>query len=172
MNLYDASVPVCVKMLENLSVILEKGQAWAKEGGKTDEEILQAKLAPDMFPLVRQVQIASDNAKSISARLAGEEPPKMEDTEATLAELVERVRKTTAYLKTLDREKFVGAESRQIPFPYVPGTHLLGNDALFQSYLPNFFFHVTTAYDILRHLGVPLGKVDFIGSLPFQPNER
>jgi len=172
MNLYDVSVPVFTKMLDNLAHILERAEAWAKEAGKTDEEMLQAKLAPDMFPLVRQVQIASDNAKSISARLAGGEPPKMEDTEATFAELIERTQKTVAYLKTLDRAKFEGAEIRQIPFPYVPDTHLLGQESLLESYLPNFFFHVTTAYDILRSQGVPLGKADFIGALPLKPNTK
>ncbi len=172
MNLYSASVPVYSKMLENLAGILEKSQAWAKESGKTDEEMLQAKLAPDMFPLVRQVQIASDNAKSISARLAGEEPPKMEDTESTFPELIDRARKTVVYLRTLDPAKFETAESRHIPFPYVPDTYLLGQEALFESYLPNFFFHVTTAYDILRNQGVPLGKADFIGALPLKPNEK
>ncbi|MFZ1654833.1 MAG: DUF1993 domain-containing protein [Candidatus Moraniibacteriota bacterium] len=170
MNLYDASVPVFIAMLENLAGILAKAQTWATENGKSDEDVLQARLAPDMFPLVKQVQIASDNAKSISARLAGEEPPKMEDIEATFAELIERTEKTVAYLKTLDREKFEGAEGRHIPFPYVPDTYLLGQEALLQSYLPNFFFHVTTAYDILRNQGVPLGKADYIGTLPLKPN--
>lgn len=172
MNLYDASVPVFAKTLDNLVRILEKAGVWAREQGKTDEEMLQAKLAPDMFPLVKQIQIASDNAKSIAARLAGEVPPKMEDTEATLVELIERARKTSAYLKTLDRDRFVGAEERQIPFPYVPDTHLLGSAALFESYLPNFFFHATTAYGILRNQGVPLGKADFIGDLPLKPNAK
>ena len=172
MNLYDVSVPVYVKMLENLAGILEKSKVWAAEQGKTDEAMLQAKLAPDMFPLVRQIQIASDNAKSISARLAGEEPPKMADEEATFPEAIERVQKTIAYLKTLDSVKFEDAESRHIPFPYVPDTYLLGQEALLESYLPNFFFHVTTAYDILRNQGVPLGKSDFIGALPLKPNEK
>lgn len=172
MNLYTPSVPVYTKMLENLAGILEKSVVWAKEKGKTNGEILQARLAPDMFPLVRQVQIASDNAKSISARLAGEEPPKMEDTESTLPELIERVRKTVIYLRTLDAAKFEGAESRRIPFPYVPDTYLLAEEALLQSYLPNFFFHITTAYDILRNQGMPLGKSDFIGALPLKPNEE
>lgn len=159
-------------MLGNLAGILEKATVWAKETRKTEEEILQSRLAPDMFPLVRQIQIASDNAKSISARLAGEEPPKMEDTESTLSELIDRTRKTVAYLKTLDPAKFEGSESRRILFPYVPDTYLLGEEALFESYLPNFFFHVTTAYDILRNQGMPLGKADYIGTLPLKPNEK
>lgn len=159
-------------MLENLSGILEKTALWAKENKQTEAEILEAKLAPDMFPLVRQIQIASDNAKSISARLAGEEPPKMEDTESTLAELIERTRRTVAYLKTLDAAKFEGAEDRHVPFPYVPDTYMLGQEALLESYLPNFFFHVTTAYDILRNQGVPLGKADFIGTLPLKSDGK
>ncbi|MGB3073167.1 MAG: DUF1993 domain-containing protein [Candidatus Moraniibacteriota bacterium] len=172
MNLYDASVPVFITMLENLAGILAKAEVWATENGKSDEDVLQARLAPDMFSLVKQVQIASDNAKSISARLAGEEPPKMEDIEATFAELIERTRKTVVYLQTLNREKFEGAEDRHIPFPYVPDTYLLGHEALLRSYLPNFFFHVTTAYAILRNQGVLLGKADFIGALPLKPNAQ
>jgi hypothetical protein len=172
MNLYDASVPVFITMLENLAGILAKAEAWATENGKSDEDVLQARLAPDMFPLVKQVQIVSDNAKSISARLAGEEPPKMEDTEVTFVELIERARKTVVYLQTLNREKFEGAEKCHIPYPYVPDTYLLGHEALLQSYLPNFFFHATTAYAILRNQGVPLGKADFIGALPLKPNAQ
>lgn len=172
MNLYDVSVPVYVTMLENLAGFLEKSQAWATENGKSDKAILQARLAPDMFPLVKQVQIASDNAKSISAQLAGEIVPVMEDTETTMMALIERTRKTVEFLKTLDRKKFESAADCQIPFPYVPGTYLLGHEALFRSYLPNFFFHVTTAYDILRNQGVPLGKTDFIGTLPLKKIEQ
>lgn len=172
MNLYTSSVPVYIKMLENLATILEKAAAWANEARRTDGEVLQARLASDMFPFVRQIQIASDNAKSISARLAGEEPPRMEDTESTLSELIERTRKTVAYLKTLDPAKFEGAENRRIPFPHVPDTYLLGQEALFESYLPNFFFHVTIAYAILRNQGMPLGKADFIGALPLKPNAK
>ncbi len=172
MNYYDVSVPVYVKMLENLEKILEKGKDWAKEQEKSDGELLDAKLAPDMFPLIRQVQIASDNAKGISARLAGQEPPKMEDVEVTFDQAIERVQKTVEYLKSLDRSLFEGAENLQIPFPYVPDTYLTAKEALLESYLPNFFFHVTTAYDILRNQGVPLGKADFIGNLPLKPVQK
>lgn len=172
MNLYDASVPVYVKMLENLAQILAKSQSWAKEQGKSEDELLDAKLAPDMFPLIRQVQIASDHAKGISARLAGQEPPKIEDVETTFDQAIERIRKTVDYLKTLDPALFEGASSRQIPFPYVPDTYLLAEEALFESSLPNFFFHVTTAYGILRREGVPLGKADFIGHLPLKAIQK
>jgi len=172
MNLYDISVPVFVKMLGNLVLILEKGQVWAKEEGKTEEEILQSKLAPDMFPFVRQVQITSDAAKGIAARLAGEEAPKMEDNESTFGELIARVQKTVVYLESLDRTKFEGALDRQIPFPYVPNTYMLGHEALLQSSLPNFFFHVTTTYNILRNQGMPLGKSDYVGVLPLKPIQK
>ena len=172
MDFYNVSVPVYVKMLENLAQFLKKGQLWALENGKSEDEMLQSKLAPDMFPLIRQVQIASDNAKGISARLAGQEPPKMEDTEVTFDQAIERVRKTVEYLKTLDQSMFEGAEDRQIPFPYVPDTYLTAKEALLESSMPNFFFHVTTAYDILRKEGVPLGKADFLGQLPLKSIQK
>lgn len=172
MNLYTASVPVFISLLENLSQILAKAEIWARENGKSEVDLLEAKLAPDMFPLVKQVQIASDNAKAITARLAEEEPLTMADTEATFADLIQRLEKTVVYLKTLQPEKFEGAEERHIPFPYVPDTYLLGQEALLQSSLPNFFFHVTIAYAILRNQGVPLGKADFIGTLPLKPSMK
>lgn len=167
--MYEASVPVLVRRLEQLSSIIKKGQAWAEGNGKSDEEVLQARLAPDMFPFVRQVQIASDHAKAIAARLIGTEPPKMEDTESTLGELIDRVNRTVAFLKTLEATAFEGSETRHIPFPYVPNTYLLGQETLLESSLPNFYFHVTTAYNVLRNLGVPLGKADYIGDLPLKP---
>lgn len=172
MNLYDASVPVLISMHVNLSGILANAKDWVIENRKSDEDVLQVRLAPDMFPLVRQVQIVSDNMESVSARLAGEDPPIMEDAEATSTDHIERSQKTVAYLKTLDPAMFEGAKTRRIPFPHVPDTYLLGQEALLKSYLKNFFFYVTTAFDILRSQGVPLGKADFIGVLPLKPNEN
>ncbi|MEP7162772.1 MAG: DUF1993 domain-containing protein [Candidatus Moraniibacteriota bacterium] len=168
MNLYDVSVPVFVKALENLKNVLKKGAAYAGEKGVDPNQFLEAKLAPDMYNLVKQVQIASDSAKGISARLAGMEPPKMEDIEKTFAELFSRIDKTVDFLKTLKPEQFEGADERKIPFPYVEGKYLVGSDSLFESSLPNFFFHVVTAYGILRAQGVPLGKNDYIGPLPLK----
>lgn len=133
-----------------------------------EAELLEARLAPDMFPLTRQVQIASDAAKGIAAGLAGVEKPVMEDTETTFDALIERCDKTISFLNTLSVDQFEGGENRLIPFPYVEGKVMTGEATLLQSNLPNFFFHVTTAYDILRHKGVPLGKTDYIGDLPLQ----
>lgn len=170
MDLYDVTIPMFIKSLTNLQALLRKGETWVKEKHMTEKEVLEARLYPDMFPLVRQVQIASDVAKSLSARLVGLEPPKMEDVETTFSELVIRCQKTIDFLFTLKPEQFRGAETKHIPFPYVPDTYLLGLEAVFQSYLPNFFFHMTTAYDILRHVGVPVGKADYIGDLPLKKN--
>lgn len=167
-TLYRASVPVFIKTLQNLKQILEKGVAYAKAKNIEETVLLEAKLAPDMFNLSRQVQIASDNAKGISARLAGLEPPKMEDTEKSFAELMTRIEKTIEFLESLPPESFEGGETRKIPFPYIEGKYMLGDEALLQSYLPNFFFHTVTAYDILRREGVELGKADYIGDLPLK----
>ncbi len=168
MNLYHASVPLFIKSLKNLKNILEKGKLFVKEKNLQESELLEARLAPDMFPLTRQVQIASDNAKGITANLAGVEKLVMPDEEKTFDELLERCDKTIAFLETLTPEQFEGAESKRIPFPYVEGKWMFGNEALFQNNLPNFFFHVTTAYDILRHKGVAIGKNDYIGELPLK----
>lgn len=168
MNLYHVSVPLFIKGLTNLKNILKKGKAFAEEKGWQETELLDAKLAPDMFPLTRQVQIASDNAKGISADLTGVERVKMEDTEKSFDELIERCEKTIAFLETLKPEQFEGAEEKHIPFPYVEGKWMLGDESLLQRSLPNFFFHVSTAYDILRHKGVAIGKNDYIGNLPLK----
>lgn len=168
MNLYSVSVPVFIKTLTNLKAILAKGQSFAREQGMAEKELLEARLAPDMFPLSRQVQIASDAAKGIAAGLAAVERPVMEDKEASFDELIERCEKTILFLKTLSPEQFDGGDSRMLPFPYVEGKVMTGEETLLQSNLPNFFFHVTVAYAILRHKGVPLGKADYLGPLPLK----
>lgn len=170
-TMYTITVPIFVKMLNNLQAILKEGETYAETNGVDPAKLLLARLAPDMFDLVKQVQIASDNAKGISARLAGMEPPKMEDAEKSFADLSVRIEKTIAFLQTLKPEQFEGSELKKIPFPYVEGKYLLGSEAVFASYLPNFFFHVTTAYNILRNQGVPLGKAVYIGSLPLKDLE-
>lgn len=166
--MYTASVPVFVKMLENLKVILEKGEAHAIATGIGAEAMLTAQLAPDMYNLTRQVQIATDNAKGISARLAGLEPPVMADTETTFADLYARIDNTIVFLRSLDPQTFVGSEARHIAFPYAEGKYLIGEASLLQLSLPNFFFHVVTAYAILRNQEVVIGKQDFIGVLDLQ----
>jgi uncharacterized protein len=165
LTIYDASVPVLLRGLENLSAILVKGQEFAKEQGLDESDLTTAKLADDMYPLTRQVQIASDAAKGVGGRLAGVDVPSFEDTEVTFADLQARIEKTVGFLKSLDESQFEGADSKQISFANKGGSYTFtGRDYLFTFAYPNFFFHITTAYDILRHKGVVLGKKDFLGS--------
>jgi hypothetical protein len=162
--MYQASVPVFVRMLGNLATILEKAAAHA-EARKIDPAVLvQARLFPDMFPLARQVQIASDSAKGGAARLAQVEVPAYEDNEASLAELAERCRKTAAFLETLTPAQFEGAEDRTVTWQTrTASKSMQGLPYLLNHVTPNLYFHVTTAYDILRHNGVEVGKMDFLG---------
>ncbi len=163
-SMYSASVPVFKNMLGNLSHCLDKAQAHA-EARKFDPQVLvNDRLAPDMLPLKRQVQIACDASKNGLARLAGVEAPKFEDTESTLAELKERIRKTLDFLDSVPRASVDGCDDKDITFPAgrdVTRT-LKGEAYLLGVALPNLFFHVTTAYAILRHNGVDLGKGDFL----------
>jgi hypothetical protein len=164
-SMYQASVPVFVHALNNLAAILEKGAAHA-ETKKIDPAVLVGgRLFPDMFPLVRQVQIASDSAKGGAARLAGVEPPPYEDNEKTFAELIARVKKTVAYLQTLTATQIDGSEDKTINWQTRTSTKSMqGLPYLHSHVVPNLYFHVTTAYNILRHNGVELGKKDFLGN--------
>ncbi len=164
-SLYDLSVPVFSHKLNNLRQILKKALAQA-EARKIDPAVLvQARLAPDMFPLVRQVQIATDQAKGCAARLAGGEPPRYEDKETTFAEIDERIGRTVAFLGTLKKQDFEGAEDRRIHLPVRDHTaELVGLPYLLHFAYPNFYFHLTTAYAILRHHGIEIGKGDFLGA--------
>jgi hypothetical protein len=168
MSISSASIPVFEIGLNALSVILDKAEAHA-EAKKIDPTVLlNARLFPDMFPLTRQVQIACDQAKNGAARLAGLEPPKHEDNEKTFAELKARIAKALAYVKTLDAKAIDAAADRQVTFPLGPNNkgHMKGADFLNHFVLPNFYFHLTTAYDILRHCGLEVGKRDFLGAIP------
>ncbi|MGI6852914.1 DUF1993 domain-containing protein [Mesorhizobium sp. 1B3] len=163
-SMYQASVPVFLNMLKGLSLVLSKGEAYAAEKGTDPQALIDARLAPDMFPLARQVQIATDHAKGASSRLAGREVPKFEDTERTFAELQARIGKTTELLGTFRSEDMDGSDERTIVIPMRTGERsFTGMTYLLHFAMPNFYFHVTTAYDILRHNGVPLGKTDFFG---------
>ena len=153
------------KSLNSVINILEKTQTWAKENGKTDEEVLQASLTPDMLPFVRQITILSDNAKGVASRLSGVENPKHEDTESTIAELIERVKMTREFINTIETQEYTNAHQQKIIMPYFPGKYQTAQDYVRDYALPNFYFHTVTAYGILRHIGVPLGKGDYIGSL-------
>lgn len=163
--LFDASVPVLDAMLANLAACLAKGEANAKERNIDPQVFLTARLAPDMFTLTRQVQIATDQAKGMAHRLAGREVPAMSDTEASFGELLERIAKVRAMLAACKAEDFVGAETRTITIKMRSGEVSFQGLAYLHRYgLPNFYFHMTTAYNILRHNGVPLGKPDFLGN--------
>jgi uncharacterized protein len=165
-SMYQASVPVFIRVLSNLDSVLKKAAAHV-ESKRIDPAIfIQARLYPDMFPLVRQVQIASDNAKGGGARLAGVEPPKFEDNEQTFPELAARIQKTIDFLHTLSPEQIDGSETRQVHYktPYMDVV-FKGVDYLHHFAIPNVFFHTTIAYAILRHNGVEIGKQDFLGAL-------
>lgn len=164
LSMYQASVPVFIRMLGNVRAILEKGAAYA-EAKKFDASVLvQSRLAPDMFPLSRQVQVAADMAKGCAARLAGVEPVKFEDTETTIPQLIARIDKTVAHLKTFKPAQIDGSEDRSITIPLRSGPReFKGQGYLLNFVMPNFYFHCTTAYALLRHNGLDLGKPDFIG---------
>jgi hypothetical protein len=163
-TMYDAAVPTMIRGLENLAALLEKAAAHAEAKKIAPEVLVNARLFPDMFPLSKQVQIASDSAKGGCARLAQAEIPSYEDNETTFAQLVERVRKTIAFLKTLKPAQFEGAETRTVTWKVRAGERsMVGQPYLFTHVLPNFFFHCVTTYDILRHNGVDIGKGDFLG---------
>ena len=165
LSMYQASIPLLVRGLGNLSAVLKKGEAHPDATG-----LVEARLAPDMFTLAGQIQRASDTAKGCAARLAGIDNPSFADTETTFAQLQERIAKTVDFLQGVKREQIDGTEDKPISFkagPYM--LNFTGASYLATFVVPNFFFHVTTAYDILRHKGVAVGKMDYLGSLPTQP---
>lgn len=166
LSLYTASVPVLQQMLKALSEVLKKAEAHATAKGIEPNALLQARLYPDMFVLVRQVQIAADFSKGIVSRLAGKEVPSWSDSEVSFTDLQTLIAKALDYTAEFDAQQFEGAETREIVLR--PGTpkekRLLGSAYLLHYGLPQFFFHVTTAYDILRHNGVEIGKRDYMGA--------
>jgi hypothetical protein len=164
LTMYQVSVPVFIRMLGNLAGILEKAAEHCAARKIDPAALIRFRLYPDMFDFARQVQVACDHARNGAARLAGVEAPELEKTEQSFAELIERVRKTIAYLESLRPEQFDTAETREIAIKR--GETIVtyaGLDYLLHRVLPNFYFHVTTAYAILRHNGVELGKRDYIG---------
>jgi uncharacterized protein len=165
MSLYDYAITQPKKMLGNLGKWLDAGVAHAQKKSFEPDVLLGLRLAPDMFPLVRQIQSACDSTKLAAARLTGKEPPKHPDTEKTIEEVKQRLQSVIAYLDTFTPKDLEGAESRPIKLPVLEGKAMLGDDYLREWALPNIYFHVTTAYDILRHNGVELGKRDFIGAV-------
>ncbi len=166
LSMYQASVPVFLRALTNLRGVLQKAEAHASERGFEADALLQTRLAPDMFPLLRQVQIATDLAKSGAARLAGVDPLKFEDDETTLAQLYARIDRAIDYLQTFTAEQIDGSEGRVVTLTTRSSGELRfdGQSYLLHFALPNLFFHCTTAYALLRQAGVDLGKLDFIGA--------
>ena len=156
--------------LNALSAILDKAAAYAVAKKIDPAVLLHTRLFPNMFDLARQVQVAADNAKNGSARLAGVEPPRYEDNETTIDQLKARLARTVAYLKTLDHKEIDSSADREITFPLGPTNkgHMNGDDYLNHFLLPNFHFHVTAAYAILRHYGFDIGKSDYLGTIPMK----
>jgi hypothetical protein len=165
MSLYAASVPQFSRMLTNLQTWLDKAEVHAQAKKFDPAVLLSARLAPDQLPLIRQIQIACDAAKNGTARLTAKQAPSFPDTEQTLAEIRARIEATLAFLATLTADDFTGADARKFPIPNRGGKLALGRDHLFEQVIPNFYFHVTTSYAILRHNGVDLGKADYLGAL-------
>lgn len=167
LSLYQASVPVFARALNNLSILLKKAEEHAK-ARKTDEKnFIGSRLYIDMLPLTSQIQIASDAAKGFTARAAGLPVPSFEDTEATFAELQERIAKTLAFIENVKPEQIDGQENKTVSLKMGgQERHLKTQDYLLQMALPNLFFHVTTAYAILRQSGVEIGKLDYLGGYP------
>lgn len=164
LSMYSASVPVFSRMLKNLLAVFEKAEAFAAEQNIDLQTFVETRLAPDMIPLSGQVQIATDGAKGVSSRLAQKPLPSWADDEVTFADLKARLQKGIDYLATFTPEEFVGSDDRTVTIKIGGNdTELSGETYLLNRGLPNFFFHVTTAYDILRHKGVPIGKKDYLG---------
>lgn len=163
-SMYQASIPQLTKMLTNLSNILKKGEEFASAKSIEAAALVEGRLAPDMFPLSKQVQVACDQVKNGMARLAGVEPPKFEDNETTFAQLQDRIAKTISFANSLKPEQIDGTEAKEIKFSIKEWSfEFVGEQYLLTWIIPNFYFHVTTAYDILRHQGVEIGKSDYLG---------
>jgi hypothetical protein len=169
-SMYKISVPIFVQFLTSLSAVLDKAAAFAEARKVEPSVLLNTRLAPDMYPLLRQVRIATDHAVSASGRLAGVELPTFSNAEATIPELKARIAKTIDFLKTLKPAQIDGSEEKEIKITFPNGTtrEFTGQSLLLGNSLPNFYFHCTTAYDILRHCGLELSKRDFMGT-PVQP---
>ncbi|MGK0297358.1 MAG: hypothetical protein ACI9XC_000961 [Gammaproteobacteria bacterium] len=166
-SMYQASIPVCIRALTNLDNILRKGEAFAADKNIEQSILLNSHLAIDMLPLTKQVQIASDVSKGLGARLSDGESPKYEDNEQSFAELYARIHKTVEYVSGIKPEQIDGSEEKIVVIK-LPNQELKfrGIDYLLGFALPNIIFHVSTAYNILRHNGVELGKKDFLGDMP------
>ncbi len=164
-SMYQASIPSFIRMLDNLLIILDKAQAHAEAKNINEAIFVNGRLAPDMFPLSKQIQIATDMVKGCGARLAGIDVPSYEDNETTFADLKARIIKTQAFLQSVTAEQIDGSEERDITVKFGSRSFsFLGQPYLLDFVIPNFHFHLTCTYAILRHNGVDIGKMDYIGS--------
>jgi hypothetical protein len=166
--LYDITITQFSKMLQNLSQILDNAGAHADAKKFEMEVLLNSRLAPDQFALLRQIQIACDTAKGGAAKLTGKDAPSHDDSEQSLAGVKTRIEATLAYLQTFSAEDFAGAEERRISQPRWAGKSLSGSEFALQHMIPNLYFHITTAYSILRSNGVAVGKRDYLGPMPYR----
>ena len=173
-SMSQAALPTLEIGLKALSALLDKADAYAVAKKVDPAVLLNTRLAPDMFSLTGQVQMATDLAKNGVSRLAGVEPPRFEDTEKTLEQLKERIAKTVTYVKSIDATQIDASAQRQLSFPLGPKNkgEMNAADYLNHFLLPNFYFHLTTAYDILRHCGVELSKPDYLGGIPMKMSPR
>lgn len=166
LSLYSVAIPPVVGMLTTLRSILAKAEAYVVNRNGNEAALLNDRLIFDQFPLVRQIQIASDTAKGLAGRISGVEIPRMEDTETTMQELFARIDATIAFLNTITPEQVNGKEEVLIPMPYQAGKALSASEYVTRYALPNFYFHAVTAYSIVRKNGVELGKSDYLANLP------
>jgi uncharacterized protein len=170
---YQTTITLTTSRLQALISLLDKAYSQALERGMSESDFINLSLTEDMFPLKKQIQIASDNAKGMVSRLSGKEAPKMEDNEETVEQLKTRLTRTIDYLATFSESDFENASESEARFPWFPGMHMKGQGYLLGYGLPNFFFHVVTTYSILRHHGFEIGKADFMGgSLELHPDAK
>ena len=165
--MYYQLITQCAQNLENLELCLDKAEKYAAARNFDVGVLLTSRLAPDMHHFIYQVQSACDYVKAAAAWLSGQTPPRHEDTEQTIAELRARIRKTVAYVESVKAPQYAGAGERKVKLSWAPGKVIGGEDYLLQVAVPNFFFHLTSAYAILRHNGVDVGKRDFLGPMNF-----
>jgi len=166
--LYDITIPASMKALKNLNNFLTKAEEFAKMKNFDVQVLLEDRLAPDMFNLIKQVQITCDTAKLCASRLTGTDAPVHADNEKTISDLRARISSTISYLESMDKNKYEGAESKKITQPRWEGKYLTGSEYVLHHVLPNLYFHTTVTYSILRNNGVDVGKKDYLGELPFK----
>lgn len=169
MTLYDSTIPQLLKMLGNLKAWMQEAEAYAQERGFEVDVLVNARLCPDQFSFARQVQSSCDNVKFVAARLSDTEPPKNPDTEASFAELHARIDATVAFVEGIPAEAYAGAEGKELFLPFLRGASVMSEDYVFEFVLPNTYFHLTSAYSILRHNGVKLGKRAYLGHMNIRP---